>query len=43
MNPFQQVRDAVIIEMLKEVAKKQRKPPVKLIEELVYEAYNKLK
>ena len=43
MNPFQQVRDAVIIEMMKEIAKKQRKQPVKLIEELVYEAYNKLK
>ena len=43
MNPFQKVRDAVIIEMLKEVAKKQGKQPVKLIEELVYEAYSKLK
>ena len=43
MNPFQQVRDAVIIEMLKDVAKKLRIQPVKLIVELVYVAYNKLK
>ena len=43
MNPFQQVRDAVIIEMMKEIAKKNRKQPVKMIEELVYEAYQKLK
>jgi|TARA_A200000159_G_C7259913_1_gene312605 hypothetical protein len=43
MNPFQQVKDSVIIEMLKEIAKKERKQPVKKIEELVYEAYNKLK
>ena len=43
MNPFQQVKDAVIIEMMKESAKKNRKQPVKMIEELVYEAYQKLK
>lgn len=43
MNPFQQVRDSVIIEMMKEIAKKNRKQPVKMIEELVYEAYSKLK
>ena len=43
MNPFQQVKDAVIIEMMKEIAKKNRKQPVKMIEELVYEAYQKLK
>ena len=43
MNPFQQVKDAVTIEMMKEIAKKNRKQPVKMIEELVYEAYQKLK
>ena len=43
MNPFQQVKDAVIIEMMKEIAQKSRKQPVKMIEELVYEAYQKLK
>ena len=43
MNPFQQVKDVVIVEMMKEIAKKNRKQPVKMIEELVYEAYQKLK
>ena len=42
MNPFQQVKDPVTIEMLKEVAKKSRKQPIKMIEDLVSDAYKKL-
>ena len=43
MNPFQQVKDPVAIEMLKEVAKKNRKKPIQMIEELVNEAYKRLR
>jgi hypothetical protein len=42
MNPFQQVKDPVTIEMLKEVAKKNRKQPIKMIEDLVINAYRNL-
>ena len=43
MNPFQQVKDRVTIEMLKEIAKKNKTPPIKMIEELVADEYKKLK
>ena len=43
MNPFQQVKDPVIIEMLKEVAKKNKKKPIQIIEELVNNAYKRLR
>ena len=43
MNPFQQVKDPVTIGMLKEVAKKNRKKPIQMIEELVNEAYKSLR
>ena len=43
MNPFTRVRDAVVIEMMKEIIKKKRKLPEKVIEEMVMQAYNNLK
>ena len=43
MNPFQQVKDLVTIEMLKEVAKKNKKNPIQMIEELVNDAYKRLR
>ena len=43
MNPFQQVKDPVTIEMLKEVAKKNKKKPIQIIEELVNDAYKRLR
>ncbi len=43
MNPFQQVKDPVTIEMLKEVAKKNKKNPIQMIEELVNDAYKRLR
>ena len=43
MNPFSKVKDTVLIEMVKEIAKKKKKQPEKIIEEMVYEAYNNLK
>lgn len=42
MNPFQRIKDQVVIEMLKEVAKKTRLQPEKMIEKLVRDAYNRL-
>jgi hypothetical protein len=43
MNPFQKMKDPVLVSMLVEVAKKNRKQPDKMIQELVMEAYRKLK
>ena len=43
MNPFTRVRDAVVIEMMKEIIKKKRKQPEKVIEEMVMQAYTNLK
>ncbi len=43
MNPFQQVKDPVTIEMLKEVAKKNKKKPIQMIEELVNDTYKRLR
>lgn len=43
MNPFSRVRDAVVIEMMKEIIKKKRKQPEKVIEEMVMQAYQNLK
>ena len=43
MNPFQQAKDPVTIGMLKEVAKRNRKKPIQMIEELVNDAYKRLR
>ena len=43
MNPFSKVKDTVLIEMIKEIAKKNKKQPGKMIEEMVTDAYNRLK
>jgi hypothetical protein len=43
MNPFSKVKDTVLIEMIKEIAKKNKKQPEKMIEEMVTDAYNRLK
>ena len=43
MNPFQKIKDEVIISMLKQVAKKRRLSPEKMIEVLVQEAYRNLR
>jgi len=43
MNPFQKIKDPVIVEMLKEVAKRRRMQPEKMIESLVKDAYKNLK
>lgn len=43
MNPFQKIKDAVIISMLIEVAKIRRLHPEKMIEVLVEDAYRRLK
>ena len=43
MNPFRKVKDPVVIEMMKEIIKKRRKQPEKVIEEMVNQAYNNLK
>ena len=37
------MKDPILVKMLVEVAKKNRKQPEKIIEELVMEAYRKLK
>jgi len=42
MNPFHRIKDHVLIEMLKEVAKKSRLQPEKMIDKLVRDAYNRL-
>lgn len=41
-NPFTQINDTVTIEMLLQVAKKNRQTPIKMIENLVIDAYRKL-
>jgi len=41
-NPFAQIKDTVTIEMLLQVAKKNRQNPIKMIENLVIDAYRKL-
>ena len=43
MNPFSKVKDTVVIEMMKEIIKKKRKQPEKVIEEMVNQAYSNLK
>ena len=43
MNPFSKVKDPVVIEMMKEIIKKKRKQPEKVIEEMVNQAYSNLK
>jgi|TARA_R100000005_G_C4927207_1_gene157780 hypothetical protein len=43
MNPFSRVKDPVVIEMMKEIIKKKRKQPEKVIEEMVHQAYSNLK
>ena len=43
MNPFQKIKDEVVISMLKQVAKKRRLSPEKMIEVLVHEAYRNLR
>ena len=43
MNPFTRVRDAVVIEMMKEIIKKKRKQPEQVIAEMVMQTYNNLK
>jgi|14_taG_2_1085336.scaffolds.fasta_scaffold04168_2 cysteine synthase len=42
MNPFQRIKDNILIEMLKEIAKKNRIPPEKMLDKLVRDAYNRL-
>jgi len=42
VNPFQKIKDEVVISMLKHVAKKRRLSPEKMIEVLVQEAYRNL-
>ena len=37
------VKDPVVIEMMKEIIKKKRKQPEKVIEEMVHQAYSNLK
>jgi len=43
VNPFQKIKDEVVISMLKQVAKKRRLSPEKMIEVLVQEAYRNLR
>jgi hypothetical protein len=43
MNPFSRVKDPVVIEMMKEIIKKRKKHPEKVIEEMVNQAYSNLK
>jgi hypothetical protein len=43
MNPFSKVKDPVVIEMMKEIIKKRKKQPEKVIEEMVNQAYSNLK
>ena len=43
VNPFQKIKDEVVISMLKQVAKKRRLSPEKMIEVLVHEAYRNLR
>lgn len=43
MNHFQKIKDAVLVSMLIEVAKRRRLQPEKMIEVLVQDAYRNLK
>ena len=43
VNPFQKIKDEVVISMLKQVAKKRRLSPEKMIEVLVQEAYRNIR
>ena len=43
MNPFQKIKDEVVISMLKQLAKKRRLSPEKMIEVLVQEAYRNMR
>jgi cysteine synthase len=43
VNPFQKIKDEVVISMLKQVAKKRRLSPENMIEVLVQEAYQNLR
>ena len=43
MNPFEQVKDPVTIEIMKEVAKNNRKKPIQMIEELVNDTCKRLR
>ena len=43
MNPFTKVKDQVIVEMLKDISKRKKLKPEKMIEKLVYDAYNNSK
>jgi len=43
VNPFQKIKDEVVISMLKQVAKKRRLSPEKMIEVLVQEAYRNMR
>ena len=40
MNPFSKVKDQVIVEMLKDISKRKRITPEKMIEKLEYDAYH---
>jgi len=40
MNPFNKVKDQVIVEMLKVISKRKKLAPEKMIEKLVYDAYH---
>ena len=40
MNPFTKVKDQVIVEMLKDISKRKKLTPGKMIEKLVYDAYH---
>jgi len=43
MNPFTKVKDQVIVEMLKDISKRKKLTPEKMIEKLVYDPYNNSK
>ena len=40
MNPFTKVKDQVIVEMLKDISKRKKLTPEKMIERLVCDAYH---
>jgi len=40
MNPFTKVKEQVIVEMLKDISKRKKITPEKMIERLVYDAYH---
>lgn len=43
MNPFQKIKDNVLVEMLLQLAKRRRLSPEKMIETLVQDAYSNSK